>query len=209
MNEPRRTARVLLDLLGEMPEELISIISPEAGLKLKKSIKVPVVLLTMAAGLCGGTSLVMMKSFGEIVGGAEMNGNVYMAVVLIIFGLGTGALQMYMLNLSMKYYNNIDVMPIYQSFILINWMVSGLVLLDESSLYSWGELLRLAASCSLVISGIFVLTLKQTEIVSNHTQVNQPLISLKQPDQIHSQNLKVKDEEEEFNSHLSLVREIF
>ena len=65
----------------------------------------------------------------------------------------------------MKYYNNIDVMPIYQSFILMNWMVSGLVLLDESSLYSWRELLRLGASCLLVILGIFILTLKQSEIV--------------------------------------------
>lgn len=60
----------------------------------------------------------------------------------------------------MKYYNNIDVMPIYQSFSLMSLMLSGLVLLDESSLYSWGELLRLAASCLLVFLGIFILTLK-------------------------------------------------
>lgn len=56
-------------------------------------------------------------------------------------------------------------MPIYQSFILMNWMISGLVLLDESKLYTWGELALLAASCLLVILGIFVLTLKQSEII--------------------------------------------
>ena len=65
----------------------------------------------------------------------------------------------------MKYFNNTDVMPIYQSFVLINWMVSGLVLLDESKLYTWGELFRLGASCLLVVLGIYVITLKQSEIV--------------------------------------------
>ena len=67
--------------------------------------------------------------------------------------------------MSMKYFNNTDVMPIYQSFVLINWMVSGLVLLDESKLYTWGELFRLGASCLLVVLGIYVITLKQSEIV--------------------------------------------
>ena len=67
----------------------------------------------------------------------------------------------------MKYFNNTDVMPIYQSFILINWMISGLVLLDESKFYTWGELFLLGASCLLVISGIFVLIRKQSEIVQD------------------------------------------
>ena len=65
----------------------------------------------------------------------------------------------------MKYFNNTDVMPIYESFVLMNWMVSGLVLLDESKLYTWGELFRLGASCLLVILGIYVITLKKSEIV--------------------------------------------
>ena len=69
-------------------------------------------------------------------------------------------LQTYLINISMKYFNNTDVMPIYQSFVLINWMLSGLVLLDESKLYKWGELFMLGGSCILVILGIFVLTLK-------------------------------------------------
>ena len=82
-------------------------------------------------------------------------------------------MQTYLLNMSMKYFNNTDVMPIYQSFILINWMVSGLVLLDESALYTWGELTLLGASCLLVISGIFVLTRKQSEIARESSDESQ------------------------------------
>ena len=119
----------------------------------------------MGSGLCGGTSLVMMKSFGEILNGSDLHEHKFMALLFVAIGLSMAATQTYLLNLSMKYFNNTDVMPIYQSFILINWMVSGLVLLDESKLYTWGELLRLAASCLLVIAGIFILTRKQSEIV--------------------------------------------
>ena len=156
---------MLLGLLGKLPKELIAEISPEVGMKLRSNIKMPIILLTLCAGLCGGSSIVFMKSFGEIVNGPEVSGHVFFALILVNVGFAAGAMQCYLLNLSMKYFNNIDVMPIYQSFILINWMVSGLVLLDESSLYTWGELIMLGASCLLVILGIFILTLKQSQIV--------------------------------------------
>lgn len=188
--EPRRPARLLLGLVGKMSDELIDKISPKYGRRLRRFIKLPVVLLTLSSGVCGGTSLVQIKSFGEIVGGSELSSNFFLSLLLVAMGLGCSAMQVYLLNLSMKYYNNTDVMPIYQSFVLINWMVSGLVLLDESSLYTFFELLRLGASCLLVILGIFVLTLKQSEIAreefhntagsslsSSAARVNQPLLS--------------------------------
>ena len=155
-----------------MPKELVAQISPESGLKIKNSIKLPVILLTMTSGLCGGTTIVMLKSFGQIVNGPEVASNVFLSLVLVIAGIGTAIIQVYMLNLSMKYYDNIDVMPMYQSFTLINWMLAGLVLLDESSLYSWGELFRLCSSCLFVILGIFVLTLKHSEDTKEKTEIN-------------------------------------
>ena len=63
-----------------------------------------------------------------------------------------------MLNLSMKLYNNLDVMPIYQSMILMHMMLAGLILLDESALYTWGELCALFGSAIFVILGIYILT---------------------------------------------------
>ena len=162
LKEPRRTARVLLPLLGKLPKELIADISPDAGMKLRNNIKVPVILLTLCSSLCGGSSIVMMKCFNEIANGTEFSEHGFFAMILLVTALTAAYLQMYMLNLSIKYFNNIDVMPIYQSFILINWMVSGLVLLDESSLYTWSELFMLGGSCLLVILGILVLTLKQS-----------------------------------------------
>ena len=101
--------------------------------------------------------------------------------MLCLMGLAMAAMQAYLLNLSMKYFNNTDVMPIYQSFVLMNWMLSGLVLLDESNLYTWGELFMLSASCCLVIMGIFVLTLKQSEIVRLEESSNAKGLSAAEP----------------------------
>ena len=67
----------------------------------------------------------------------------------------------------MKYYNNLDVMPIYQSTILMGLMVAGLLVLNESALYTWGQLSILFASAIVVIAGIFILTKKQNLIMVN------------------------------------------
>ncbi len=74
-------------------------------------------------------------------------------------------INIYILNLSMRYYPNLDVMPIYQSMVLMFMMVAGLVVLNESSLYNWGELLMLYGSAGFVILGIFILTQKQNIVV--------------------------------------------
>lgn len=56
-------------------------------------------------------------------------------------------------------------MPINQALLLCSVILSGLILLDESQFYSWGELMQLVASSMIVILGIYVLTLKQSSIV--------------------------------------------
>jgi len=72
---------------------------------------------------------------------------------------------MLLLNYSMKYYNQIDIMPIFQS-INLNFMIfSGLILLDESSLYTNWELAKFFLSSCIIASGIYVLTMKQSVIV--------------------------------------------
>lgn len=81
-----------------MPEELVTKISPEAGRKLRKHIKVPLIVTTLCAGFSGGSSLTFVKCFGEIVKGPELSGNVLFAMVLVIVGVLAAVMQMFMLN---------------------------------------------------------------------------------------------------------------
>ena len=49
--------------------------------------------------------------------------------------------------------------------ILMHMMVAGLLVLDESSLYTWQEMMLLFGSAAFVILGIYVLTCKQNLVV--------------------------------------------
>lgn len=45
---------------------------------------------------------------------------------------------MLVLNQAMRLYQHIDVVPVYQSAVIVNHLVCGLILLNEQAFYSWG-----------------------------------------------------------------------
>jgi len=135
------------------------------SLRLKKDLKVPLVLILWGCGLIYGSSIVFLKVFGEIINSPDFLKNIFFASIVGGCGIAAAGLQIYMLNLSMKLYNNLDVMPIYQSMILMHMMLAGLILLDESALYTWGELCALFGSAIFVILGIYILTQKQSFVL--------------------------------------------
>ena len=158
--EPKRSIRQLIKLIQDCPRDFVACLSPEVGPILKSRLALPLLFLALGASVFGGTSIVMMKCCGEIANSSEAGYHMFFAICLAVVGLAAAALQTYLLNLNMKYYSQLDVMPTYQAILLISWMVSGLVLLDESAIYSWVELLQLGGCCLLVCVGIFILTRK-------------------------------------------------
>ena len=131
--------------------------------RFKNNIKAPLVFLCLTCGLMNGTSLVLVKVGGEGYRIAEEGESVVFPIIMGFIGIQCAGFQMLCLNIAMKYYNNLDVQPIYQALILVFVMVSGMVCLDESALYTWGEISLLGGSCLLVLLGIYILTQKQNE----------------------------------------------
>ena len=84
-----------------------------------------------------GSGLVCLKVGGEVINSEELQSNVFFAFMMVALGGMCAATSIYLLNMSMKYFSNLDVMPIYQSMILMHMMAAGLLVLDESALYSW------------------------------------------------------------------------
>ena len=117
-----------------------------------------------------GCALTFLKVGGEILNSDEFKENIFFSFLMVVCGLSCAITQMIFLNLSMKYYNNLDVMPIYQSTILMGLMVAGLLVLNESALYTWGELCLLFGSAIVVIVGIYLLTKKQNLIMVNNQE---------------------------------------
>ena len=60
----------------------------------------------------------------------------------------------------MKYYDQIECIPIYSTFIMIMWITTGLIVFEEAKLYSRIELLKILGSILICCVGIKILTMK-------------------------------------------------
>ena len=118
------------------------------------------VLLVLSTATFSGTNLCLFKCFGEILASYDFWNMPVLASSLAIAGVIGATIQIFILNTALRYYNNLDIVPVYQSLILTSMLVSGWVLLDEIQYYEWIEIAGLIGSSCLVISGIKVITMK-------------------------------------------------
>jgi hypothetical protein len=58
-------------------------------------------------------------------------------IFMIIVIFAAGYMQLHLLNCAMKYYDQMEAVPVYQTCLMIVWMGVGLVVLDEKRFYSW------------------------------------------------------------------------
>jgi len=81
---------------------------------------------------------------------------IVMTILLILSAL----MQLHLVNCAMKYYDSMEAVPVYQTCLMIMWIVSGLIVLDEKRYYSWPKLLSIMGSIMLCCIGIKFLTMK-------------------------------------------------
>ena len=72
----------------------------------------------------------------------------------------SGTIQLHMLNLVMKYYDQLEAIPIYQTAVMIMWICTGLIVFDEARFYTSLELLGIFGSSCLCCIGINFLMMK-------------------------------------------------
>jgi len=65
-----------------------------------------------------------------------------------------------MFNFVLRYYDQIEIIPIFQVMWIIFNMIFGLILLEEGLCYTWGQLCGIFATSLLGIAGMYVLVLK-------------------------------------------------
>ena len=71
------------------------------------------VLLAWSTATFSGMNLTLFKCFGEIIKEGDFMQLPIMSSCLVVFAISGAIIQIIMLNIAMKYYNNIDVMPVY------------------------------------------------------------------------------------------------
>lgn len=72
--------------------------------------------------------------------------------------------QTHSLNMAMKEYDQLEVMPIFQAMIMMMWMMGGMIVLDEMQYYSTKSLCIIAVSFMISCIGIKVLTMKIKQV---------------------------------------------
>ena len=164
---------MLIALIDQLPRKMVEEISPRT-LTLKRWLKAPMVLLVWSTAIFAGQNLCMFKAFGEILTSHDFWKMPYMASFIFLSGCAGGLIQMLFLNIAMRYYNNLDIMPVYQSLILIMMLICGWVLLDEIEYYELSDMLGIIGSSVLIIIGIKVITMKTsvvTQIKKRRTSI--------------------------------------
>ena len=71
----------------------------------------PMVLLVWSVGICSAVNLSLFKFYGEILTQNEFWKMPVLASALLVLGLAGAIIQIVILNVTMRLYNNLDIMP--------------------------------------------------------------------------------------------------
>ena len=123
-------------------------------------IKAPMIFILGLSGLLVGLTLTCTKFAGEIVANDSLSDEPGLVVLFLAIAGFDSLFLLFSVNLCMKYYDQIDVMPTYFAQILIWSVLCGLMLLDEHKLYSTVELIFICICSVISFIGIQILAKK-------------------------------------------------
>ena len=77
------------------------------------------------------------------------------------------------LNISMKYYDQLDVIPIFMTANLVFGIVCGMVFLDEYAMYTWYGFIFVSLGIIMCIAGITVIVLKNNKVAKSEVNMRE------------------------------------
>lgn len=126
--------------------------------------------LVINSALVSSISVLLLKLGFEMIWN-ESKGEHYLLIpIIFVTAISNALFNLHLLNLAMKYYKQMEVVPVYQTSLLILWILTGLIILDEKKFYSGAELTCVFASVFLCFIGIKFLTMKKKLIEEQNEQ---------------------------------------
>ena len=160
--EAERPDRVLMDILYGLPRESVKRISPRS-LMLKTWNKLPLLIFTNLAAMSSSMSEMWMKIMGCILKDAD-NWFDYLWVIPATACLIYTALRtLVYVNYGIKYFDQMEVMPIYQTCLLNHNILVGMLCLNELKFYTWQILCCIFLSTLCCCIGIYILLEKNKD----------------------------------------------
>ena len=127
--------------------------------QLKRKLWILQILLSVYTGLIGGVQFSFNRGM-TICFGLE-NGLQLAATYIYLCIAGIGALlELFTINKAMHLYKQIQVIPIYETSLIMLNLFCGCIILDEKSMYFWYEIISLMMCACIQIFGIFLMIKK-------------------------------------------------
>jgi len=104
--------RVLIDTVHACPIDLLMTVSPQT-VTAKKYIKMPMLLLIICSSMMSAISMIMIKMLGELVESASWRDFWLLNVIMVTLLAVSGTLQLHCLNMAMRLYDQLEVVPVY------------------------------------------------------------------------------------------------
>ena len=128
--------------------------------------------LLLCTGLLGGYSLTLFKLLGELVVDKAYNSDLWLCLLILTLGLTANLLQLLFLNISMKYYDQLDVVPIFMTSYLVFGIFCGMIFLAEYTAYSKLNFIGIAIGISFCVAGITLLVMKNKKVKTDALSTN-------------------------------------
>eukprot|EP00355_Strombidium_rassoulzadegani_P007882 CAMPEP_0168619692 /NCGR_PEP_ID=MMETSP0449_2-20121227/6739_1 /TAXON_ID=1082188 /ORGANISM="Strombidium rassoulzadegani, Strain ras09" /LENGTH=169 /DNA_ID=CAMNT_0008660647 /DNA_START=234 /DNA_END=743 /DNA_ORIENTATION=+ len=130
---------------------------------LRGRLKIPLFLMATGAGLLGSLSMTFLKGMTEsfeengVFGSFSLYGYLILSLCLSVF-------QLNLLNMTMEIYDQIEIIPIYNSSMILLNICAGAIVLNEKLYYTWGELCLIILCGCISIVGVWVIIYKPVSI---------------------------------------------
>ena len=159
-NEKRmRLAHDLIQILNDIPVDELAKVSPQS-VWLKNYVKVPMLVLITDSAMQSGLIVLATKVLGELAQSNGISDYKAMTALVVIMLLWAGTMNIHSLNMAMKYYDQLEVIPIYNSLCMLTWFLSGVIVLDEFANYTDKQRIGTFVCLSICAIGIKFLTMK-------------------------------------------------
>ena len=117
------------------------------------------VIVTMIMGSAASIGLVKVADTHLQMG--EFHTNLVPNLVICLIAVYTGIKELQMLNLAIKLYDQMEVLPIQQVCRIFSWTFTGLYLYDEHFNYTNDAIMRIFGSALICLAGVIILTFKR------------------------------------------------
>ena len=91
-------------MLRMFPKDIIDEVSPQSAW-IRSTAKVPMFFILISTGLIGGIATTFFKMVGELAIEKDLTKDGWFVVVLVVLALPGNLLQLYFINVAMKYYD--------------------------------------------------------------------------------------------------------